>query len=92
MDVSNAFPVGYRLVTQRTSAPHAGEVWAEPSVEQAAELMRFVVDHPDEARVRGGAARETIQRDYSETRIAEMVRQRLAIIGERHQFDEFKRT
>ena len=64
-------------------------MWAEPSVEQAAELMRFVVDHPDEARVRG-AARETIQRDYSETRIAEMVRQRLAIIGERHQFDEFK--
>ena len=37
------------------------------------------------------AARETIQRDYSEERIAELVRQRLAIIGERHRFDEFKR-
>ena len=41
--------------------------------------------------MRGCAARETMQRDYSEERIAELVRQRLAIIGERHRFDEFKR-
>ena len=93
MDVSNAFPVGYRLVEleENVGPYHAGEVWAEPSIEQAAELMRFVVDHPDEASARGRAARETMQRDYSEERIAELVRQRLAIIGERHRFDEFKR-
>ena len=48
MDVSNAFPVGYRLVEleENVGPYHAGEVWAEPSVEHAAELMRFVVDHP----------------------------------------------
>jgi glycosyltransferase involved in cell wall biosynthesis len=93
MDVSNAFPVGYRLVAleENVGPYHAGEVWAEPSVEHAAELMRFVVDHPDEARARGTAARETIQRDYSEERIAELIGQRLAIIGERHRFDDFKR-
>jgi hypothetical protein len=93
MDVSNAFPVSYRLVElEENVGPYqAGEVWAEPLVEHAAELMRAVVDHPDDARRRGGAARETMQRDYSEERIAEMVRQRLAIIGERHRFDEFKR-
>ena len=57
MDVSNAFPVGYRLVAleENVGPYHAGEVWAEPSVEHAAELMRFVVDHPDEARARGHA-------------------------------------
>ena len=51
--------------------------------------MRCVVDHPDEARARGERARGTIQRDYSEARIAEM-RSRLDIIGERHRFDEFR--
>jgi glycosyltransferase involved in cell wall biosynthesis len=93
MDVSNSFPVGYRLVALKENVgPYqAGEVWAEPSVEHAAELMRFVVDHPDEARAVGAAARETIRRDYSEERIAEMIGQRLAIIGERHRFDDFKR-
>jgi glycosyltransferase involved in cell wall biosynthesis len=93
MDVSNAFPVDYRLVTlQENVGPyHAGEVWAEPSVEHAAELMRAVVDHPGDARARGEAAREAIRRDYSEERIAELIGQRLAIIGERHRFGEFRR-
>jgi glycosyltransferase involved in cell wall biosynthesis len=92
MDVSNAFPVGYRLVEleENVGPYHEGEVWAEPSVEHAAELMRLVVDHPADAQARGRAARETIERDYSEERIAELVGQRLAIIGERHRFDEFK--
>jgi hypothetical protein len=91
--VSNAFPVEYRLVEleENVGPYHAGEVWAEPSVEQAAELMRLVVDRPDEGRARGRAASETMQREYSEERIGELVRQRLAIIGERHRFDEFKR-
>jgi glycosyltransferase involved in cell wall biosynthesis len=93
MDVSNAFPVDYRLVTlhENVGPYHAGEVWAEPSVEHAAALMRRVVDHRDEARARGEAARETIRSDYSEERIAELIGQRLAIIGERHRFGEFKR-
>ena len=55
MDVSNSFPVSYRLVEieENVGPYHEGEVWAEPSVEHAAELMRFVVDHPEEASVRG---------------------------------------
>jgi len=92
MDVSNSFPVSYRLVEiEETVGPyHGGEVWAEPSVEHAAELMRFVVDHSDEARVRGDRARRAIQRDYSEERIAELVRQRFDVIGDRHRFDDFR--
>ena len=93
MDVSNAFPVGYRLVELEANVGpyHAGEVWAEPSVEHAADLMRYVVDHPEEAGARGCAGRETIRRDYSEERIAGLIGQRLALIGERHRFSEFKR-
>jgi hypothetical protein len=52
--------------------------------------MRFVVDHPEEAQARGDRARRTIQSDYSEARIAELVRQRLDIIKERHRFAEFR--
>lgn len=93
MDVSNSFPVAYRLVEldENVGPYQAGEVWAEPSIEHAAQLMRQVVDDPYLSRARGRAARETMQRDYSEERVAELVRQRLAIIGERNRFDEFKR-
>jgi hypothetical protein len=54
--------------------------------------MRFVVDHPTRpgARAVAGLA-QPFERDYSEERIAELIAQRLAIIGERHRFDEFKR-
>jgi glycosyltransferase involved in cell wall biosynthesis len=92
MDVSNSFPVSYRLVEiEETVGPyHGGELWAEPSVEHAAELMRFVVDHPEEARVRGDRARRTIQSGYSEERIAGLMRQRFDVIGDRHRFDEFR--
>ena len=93
MDVSNAFPVDYRLVNiEENVGPYLeGETWAEPSLEHAAALMRFVVDHPEQARARGEAARQTIQRDYSEEAIARLIRQRLDVIGERHRFDEFRR-
>jgi glycosyltransferase involved in cell wall biosynthesis len=92
MDVSNSFPVGYRLVEIESNVGpyHGGEVWAEPSVEHAAELMRLVVDHRDEARARGERARQTIRRDYSEAPIAELVRQRLEIIGQRHRLGAFR--
>jgi glycosyltransferase involved in cell wall biosynthesis len=92
MDVSNSFPVGYRLVEIEESVGpyHGGEVWAEPSVEHAAELMRLVVDHREEARARGERARETMLRDYAAGPIAALVRQRLEIIGQRHRFDEFR--
>jgi hypothetical protein len=35
-------------------------VWAEPSVEHAAELMRRVVDRPAEARAVAARGRETV--------------------------------
>ena len=90
MDVSNAFPVGYRLVEIAENVGPCGRSVGRAIGRAGCRADALCRRSPDEARVRGGAARETIQRDYSETRIAEMVRQRLAIIGERHQFDEFK--
>src|SRR6185503_1231739 len=92
MDVSNSFPVAYRLAEiEANVGPYlGGEVWAEPSIEHAAELLRLVVDRRDEAQARGARARETSRRDYSEAPIAELVRQRLEVIGQRHRLEEFR--
>jgi len=94
MNVSNSFPVSYRLVElDRNVGPYpAGDVWAEPSIEHAAELMRFVVDHSAEAKARGDEARRAIHRDYSEPQIAALMNQRLAVIAERDGLETFRRS
>ncbi|HEV2762242.1 MAG TPA: glycosyltransferase, partial [Pyrinomonadaceae bacterium] len=53
MNVSNSFPVRFRLTEiEETVGPYeAGETWAEPSVEHAAQLMRHVYERRDEAAV-----------------------------------------
>jgi glycosyltransferase involved in cell wall biosynthesis len=94
MDVSNSFPVGYDLVAldQNVGPYSAGSFWAQPSIEHAAHLMRWVVDHPGDARARGAAARDTIERDYSEAAIAPLIAHRLEIISQRDQFSAFRQS
>lgn len=52
MDESNSFLVDYEMTTiGEGSAPYpAGSRWADPDLDQAAELMRRVVDDPTAAR------------------------------------------
>jgi hypothetical protein len=93
MDVSNSFPVRYDLVElQHNVGPYrAGEVWADPSVEHAAEQMRTVFDDREEAALRGRAARREIETNYSEAKVAELVGQRLSVISELDRLPEFRR-
>src|SRR5215208_908920 len=93
MNVSNSYPVGYELVEIRENVgPYrAGEVWADPSVEHAAEQMRRVFEDREEARIRGAAARREIETNYSEEKVAEVVRQRLEVITSLHKLPEFRR-
>ena len=93
MNVSNSFPVRYELVElQKNVGPYrAGEIWADPSVEHAAELMRRVFEDREEAGARGRAARREIEANYSEEKVADLVRQRLEVIASRHRFPAFKR-
>ena len=89
MDVSNAFPWATGSSrSQRTPAPRGSVGRAIGRAGCRADALSSSITPTRRGCV--AVRRETIQRDYSETRIAEMVRQRLAIIGERHQFDEFK--
>jgi glycosyltransferase involved in cell wall biosynthesis len=93
MDISNSFPVRYELVKlQKNVGPYrAGEVWADASVEHAAEQMRLVFEDRNEAWARGRAARREIETNYSEEKIAGLVRQRLEVITSLHRLPEFKR-
>ena len=81
MTVANSFPVRFELVELADRVGHyaAGERWAEPSVEHAAELMRFVFEHRDEAAARGRAARADIEAKYSESAVAALVARRLEL-------------
>lgn len=86
MSVRNSFPVGYELVEIEADAgPYrAGQQWAEPSIEHAAELMRLVYQDRDAARARGQAAAKDIAQHYSLGSVARLVHQRLAVVRLRH--------
>ena len=67
MDDATASLVEYDLVpVGRGGEPYPPDSrWARPSVDHAAELMRRVVDRPDEARERGRRAEARIRADFS---------------------------
>jgi glycosyltransferase involved in cell wall biosynthesis len=83
MNVANSYPVDYRLVQlEKDVGPYlAGETWADPSVEHAAKLMRHVFEQPAEVARRGKRARADIEGHFSEAAVAEVVRERLEVIG-----------
>jgi glycosyltransferase involved in cell wall biosynthesis len=93
MDIANSFLVRYELVEiQENIGPfRAGEVWADPSVEHAAEQMRTVFEDREEGRVRGEAARREIETNYSEEKLAGLVRQRLEVVASLDRLPEFRR-
>jgi hypothetical protein len=92
MNVSNSFPIRYQLVElEENVGPYqAGEIWANPSVNHAAELMRFVFENPVTAKRRGQAGRREIEINFSEARVASLIRQRLQIIANRKQYSELR--
>jgi glycosyltransferase involved in cell wall biosynthesis len=58
-------------------------VWAEPDLDQAAELMRHVLAEPDRARARGAIAREQMLERHSPQVAGAAMRRRLEMIHER---------
>ncbi|HZU79854.1 MAG TPA: glycosyltransferase, partial [Acidimicrobiales bacterium] len=85
MDVSNSFPVAYELtrLTADVGPYRAGEIWAEPSVEHAAALMRTVVEEPKLAAARAGAARRRMTEEFSVEAVAKVMARRLAVVEAR---------
>jgi glycosyltransferase involved in cell wall biosynthesis len=67
MDDANAYLVDYDLVPVGPGCePYPPDSrWAQPSIDHAAELMRRVVDRPEEARERGRQGEACIRADFS---------------------------
>ncbi len=79
LDEHTGYPVRYELVPVGGGAdPYPPTAtWAEPDIEHAAELMRHVFEHRDEARRRGALAAETMRADYSPQAAGQIMRTRL---------------
>lgn len=67
MHSDNSFPVGYRLVpVQKGAYPFGeGQVWAEPNVAEAAQIMSQIVRNPAIARQVGEIASRHIRQQLS---------------------------
>ena len=92
MNVSNSFPVQYRLVPldERVAQYPSGGIWAEPSIEDAARMMRHVFQHREEAAERGSLARKEVEENYSNRTIGRTVAERIDLISKRARFQEMK--
>jgi glycosyltransferase involved in cell wall biosynthesis len=79
----NAFLIDYELVAvqREIGAYRANYVWAEPSEDHLADLLRTVVDCPDEASRRAERGRRTMQERYSVKAVSESIRTRLTSWG-----------
>jgi hypothetical protein len=88
MNIGNSFPVRYDLVPIENGAgPYReGEVWADPSIDHAAEQMRYVADHRDEASGRGRAARHELEASFSDAEVGTCIASRLDVISRRDAF------
>ena len=67
MDENNSLLVGYHLTeNETTDGPYEkGHRWAEPSIPEAINAMRWVFNHPEEARLLGERARSSAIRSFS---------------------------
>lgn len=70
MDGASGYLVPYDLVDVPPAwwAHEPGAAWAEPDVDAAAELMRRVWEHPDDARALGERARHALLERFSPAR------------------------
>ena len=85
MTAANSFLLPYRLATlERDYGPYMrGAVWADPDLDEAARLLRLIVEHPDEGLARGRVAHDDIARERHPSVTGAAVKERLeAIRGE----------
>jgi hypothetical protein len=87
MDEETAYLVGCESVDVAPGSElyPAGARWAEPDLDEAAALMRRVVEQREEARQRGEAGREVVRRTLSREIVGARLRERLLAEHERSQ-------
>jgi 2-polyprenyl-3-methyl-5-hydroxy-6-metoxy-1,4-benzoquinol methylase/glycosyltransferase involved in cell wall biosynthesis len=78
MTPGNSFPVAYQMAAlEETYGPYLkGSVWAEPSIDHAAELMRAVYTRRDLANQIGRQARSDVRRILGINSVGSMIEKR----------------
>lgn len=79
------YPVPYRLVElpQAIGPYEKGAIWAEPDIDAASRAMRSVFEDREEARRRGAAAAEAIERCYGGAAVGRRMAERLSWLRDR---------
>ena len=83
MDERTAFPVRYALRPVREGEyPHfENQLWADPDVAHAAEILIRIVDDPSLGKARGESARRHMRRSFSDVVLGAAYRERLEAIA-----------
>ncbi len=89
MTPENSFPLSYRLVTlERDYGPYMrGASWADPDLDEAARLLRVIVDHPEAARARGERAQQQVSQERHPAVTGAVLRERLIEIRNAVKFE-----
>ena len=79
MDAESSYLVPYELATlDEAVGPYpAGTEWADPDLDEAARLLRHVVEQPDEARERGRRGKAAVEERQSLERASEFLGDRI---------------
>jgi glycosyltransferase involved in cell wall biosynthesis len=85
MTPSNSFPIGFELVELSDDyGPYAaGQLWAEPDIDDAAAALQQIHAHPDDAALRGARASADILARYSPVAVGAVIARRVAWIQQR---------
>lgn len=82
MNPNNSLPVKYDLITITTPyGPYCpGNLWANPSVSHAAELMRYVFENQKDAEAIGQNAKAYMEEFFSPKVVSDRIKKRLKFI------------
>jgi GT2 family glycosyltransferase/glycosyltransferase involved in cell wall biosynthesis len=83
MNDANGYLIDCKLTPiRRTAGPYQkGAVWADPSIDHLAYLLRHVFENADERARKGRLAAETIRRDFSAAAVGEIMANRFQELG-----------
>jgi glycosyltransferase involved in cell wall biosynthesis len=78
MNDANGYLIDCKLTPiLKTAGPYPkGAVWADPSIDHLAYLMRHVFEHAEEREQKGRLAAQEIRRNYSATAVGEIIAKR----------------
>jgi len=82
MNADNSYPVNYSLskIAHSIGPYKKGNLWAEPDIEHAAELMRFVYEQRDEAAQKGSSGARQMRDKFSPQALSKVFERRLQAI------------